>query len=331
MMKKNLMFLALATIGLASCNGGFKKAPGGLLYNINVDKGGPKIKEGDFMAVDVVAKTDGDSVLFSSYEQGSPSFQVLRKSAQPGDVMNVFQYLSEGDSATVKTNIDSLFKKGSRRPPIKGKYIVYQVKVEKVIPKSNKPGDTTFNAAIKKYMDAQSVLMKKNEIAKLKKYIDDNKLVGTTTPSGLFYTITTPGVGDKPAVGDTAEVYYTAKFTGGKVFETNVKATAQKTKSYNPGLPYKPIRVPVGVKRVIPGWDEGLLLLNKGAKATFVIPSKLAYGEQGYSIIPPYTPLVFEVEMVNIIHPDPNTPKPTPPAPMTLQQLQHRATPPKAK
>ena len=48
-MKKNLMFLALATIGLASCNGGFKKAPGGLLYNINIDKSGPKIKEGPAM------------------------------------------------------------------------------------------------------------------------------------------------------------------------------------------------------------------------------------------------------------------------------------------
>jgi len=329
-MKKNLMFLALATIGLASCNGGFKKAPGGLLYNINVDKGGPKIKEGDFIAVNVVAKTDGDSVLFSSYEQGAPSYQVMRK-GQPGDVMNAFPYLAEGDSATVKTNIDSLFKKGTRRPPIKGKYIVYQIKIEKVIAKSSKPNDTTWNAQIKKYMDAQGVLMKKAEVVKLKKYIDDNKLVGSTSPSGLFYDITTPGVGDKPAVGDTAEVFYTAKFTNGKVFETNVKATAQKNNNYNPGLPYKAIRVPVGVHKVIPGWDEGLMLLNKGAKATFVIPSKLAYGEQGYAIIPPFTPLVFEVEMVSIIHPNPNAPKPVAPAPMTLQQLQQKANAPKAK
>ena len=329
-MKKNLMFLALATIGLASCNGGFKKAPGGLLYNVNVDKGGAKIKEGDFIAVNVVAKTDGDSVLFSSYEQGAPSYQVMHK-GQPGDVMNAFPYLAEGDSATIKTNIDSLFKKGTRRPPIKGKYIIYQVKVEKVIPKSAKPNDTVWNAQIKKYMDGQSVLMKKAEVVKLKKYIDDNKLVGTTTPSGLFYTITTPGVGDKPAVGDTAEVFYTAKFTSGKVFETNVKATAQKNNNYNPGLPYKAIHVPVGIKKVIPGWDEGLLLLNKGAKATFVIPSRLAYGEQGYAIIPPFTPLVFEVEMVNIIHPNPNAPKPVAPAPMTLQQLQQRANAPKGK
>ena len=70
------------------------------------------------------------------------------------------------------------------------------------------------------------------------------------------------------------------------------------------------------------GWDEGLQLLNKGAKATFVIPSKLAYGEQGFQVIQPYTPLVFDVEMVSFKHPDPNAKKPTAPAPMTLQQLQ---------
>lgn len=323
-MKKNLVFLALATIGLAGCNGGFKQGPGGLLYNIHIDKGGPKIKEGDFISVNVVAKTDGDSVLFSSYEQGYPNNQVLQKS-QPGDVMSAFQYLSEGDSATVKTNMDSLFKKGMRRPNIKGKYIVYEIKVEKVIAKGDAKGtDTAFNSEIKKYYDAEIAVLKKEEAGKLKKYIDDNKLVGATTPDGLFYTITQQGTGDKPAVGDTAEVLYTAKFTNGKIFETNVKSVAQKNNTYNPGLTYTAIRVPVGVKRVIPGWDEGLMLLNKGAKATFVIPSKLAYGEQGYAIIGPFTPLVFEVEMVNIIHPDPNAPKPAPPAPITLKQLQQQ-------
>jgi FKBP-type peptidyl-prolyl cis-trans isomerase FkpA len=330
MMKKNLMFLALATIGLAGCNGGFKQAAGGMLYNVHIDKSGPKVKDGDFVSVNVIAKTDGDSVLFSTYEQGSPSNRVMQK-AQPGDVMAVFQYLTEGDSATVKTNMDSLFKKGMRRPPIKGKYIVYEIKVEKVIPHSTNKNDTAWNGKIKKYMDGQTALMKKAEVGKFKKYIDDNKLVGITTPSGLFYTITKPGTGDKPAVGDTAEVFYVAKLTNGKIFETNMKDVAQKNNVYNPGLQYKSIRVPVGVQRVIPGWDEGLMLLNKGSKATFVVPSKLAYGEQGMQMIGPFTPLVFDIEVVNVIHPDPNAPKPAPPVPMTLKQLQQKASAPKGK
>jgi FKBP-type peptidyl-prolyl cis-trans isomerase FkpA len=324
MMKKNLMFLAFAALGLASCNGGFKKGNGGLLYDIHVDKGGQKIKVGDFISLNLIAKTDGDSVLMSTYEAGHPIITLLQKPQSSGDIFAGVELLAEGDSATIKTNIDSMFKKGMRRPPLKGKYVVYEVKVEKVIPKGNL-NDTAFNGRITNYMKGQTDIMRKAEPAKIKKFIDDSKLKGTTTPSGLFYAVTTPGTGATPAVGDTAEVYYTAKYLNGKIFETNVKEVAQKNKTYNPGLDYKPLRIPVGVHGVIAGWDEGLMLLNKGAKATFVIPSKLAYGEQGYQIIGPFTPLNFDVELVSIIHPDPNAKKPAPPQPMTLQQLQKQA------
>jgi len=209
-----------------------------------------------------------------------------------------------------------------RRPPLKGKYIVYEVKIDKVIPKG-KMADTAFNSAITTFLKAQADVLKKAEPAKVKKYIDDNKLSGTTTTSGLFYVITKQGTGDKPAAGDSVSVNYVGKFVNGKLFETNVKEVAQKEKTFNPMQQYKPIHIPVGVKAVIPGWDEGLMLLNKGAKATFVVPSKLAYGEQGNQIIQPYTPLVFDVELVDIIHPDPNAKQPAPP--MTLQQLQQQA------
>jgi len=315
-MKKNLMFLVIAALGLASCNGGFKQAPGGLLYNIHIDKSGPKIKEGDFISLNAVTKTDGDSVLFSSYEQGAASNSIMQKNRPVGDVANIFQYLAEGDSVTVKANIDSMVKRGMRKPPIKGKYIVYEIKIEKVISKgTGKDADSTFNGQVKKYMANQVQEMAKSEDSKMKKYIADNKLNGTTTADGLYYIVNKPGVGDKPAVGDTAAVLYTAKFLNGKVFETNVKEVAQKSNNYNPGLQYKPIRVPVGVKKVIAGWDEGLQLMSKGEKATFVIPSKLAYGEQGYyPVIAPYTTLVFEVEVLDIVHPNPNAPKNAPPA-----------------
>ncbi len=57
---------------------------------------------------------------------------------------------------------------------------------------------------------------------------------------------------------------------------------------------------PLGQGRVIKGWDEGIALLNKGAKATLYIPSKLGYGAQGAGgKIPPDATLIFEVELVN--------------------------------
>ena len=98
-MKKNLMFLALAALGLASCNGGFKKGNGGMLYDIHVDKGATRIKEGDFISLQLIAKTDGDSVLMSTYEQGRPILTLLQKAQTPGDIFAGVKLLGEGDSA----------------------------------------------------------------------------------------------------------------------------------------------------------------------------------------------------------------------------------------
>ena len=311
------MFLALATIGLASCNGGFKKGDNGMLYNIHVDKGGAKIKEGDFITVNVTMKNDADSVMFSSYDQGRPVPMVVPKSQNRGDVMAGLQLLAEGDSATIKVFADS--QKMAKPPGFKGKYMVYDIKVEKVIPKGTLT-DAVFQGKVTDYLKAQAEAVKGLEDGKIKKYIADNSLKVTTTASGLNYVITKPGAGAVPATGDTVFVNYVGKQTNGKVFDTNIKEQATAAKlPINPMNPYKPIAFPVGQQRVIPGWDEGLLLLAPGAKATFVIPSKLAYADRGNGPIGPYTPLVFEVEMVKIVHPNPNAPKPAAPQ-LTIPQ-----------
>ena len=152
------------------------------------------------------------------------------------------------------------------------------------------------------------------EPGKIKKYIADNNLKVNTTPDGLNYQVTKMGSGEKPAAGDTVAVYYVAKFVDGKVFDTNIKEEAKKANiPGNPMSPYKPMRFPLGVQGMIKGWNEVMLLLPKGSKATLVVPSSLAYGPNGYQRVGPFTPLVFEVELVDVIHPDPNAPKPAPP------------------
>ncbi|EHQ28514.1 FKBP-type peptidyl-prolyl cis-trans isomerase [Mucilaginibacter paludis] len=314
-MKKNWKFLAVIAIGFASCKGGFKQGDGGMLYNIVDHKSSTTIKEGDFVSLQGVIKTEGDSLLSSTYEMGRPSALMMPKPQYKGDLPSALQMLGEGDSAIVKTNIDTMLKKtpGQQKPPFKGKYIVYYVKIEKVIPKGTST-EAAFQDKIKAYFKGISDKTKAEEPGKIKKYIDDNKLTVTKTASGLNYVITKPGSGANLAAGDTAVISYIGKFTNGKVFETNIKEEAMKNKAtYNPMNPYKPARFAVGVKQVIPGWDEGLLMLNKGAKATLVIPSALAYGEQGGGPIAPFTPLVFDIEVIDIVHPNPNAPKPVMP------------------
>ncbi len=313
------MFLALATFGLASCNGGFKNGDGGLLYNKVVDKGGATLKEGDFVSLNVVAKTDGDSVLFSTYELGHPSFMLVRKGQSKGDVISALKYLADGDSVIIKTNIDSNLAKGAPRPPFKGKYINYYIKVEKALSKGNLT-DQNFRDRIDAYVKTQTDEMRKQEPIKIKKYVSDNNLKLTTTASGLQYIINKEGVGEKAANGDTVAVYYTGKFLNGKIFDSNVKADLQKAKMpLNPQNPYKPVKFAVGIQGMIKGWNEAMPLLAKGAKATFILPSSIGYGDQGFQQVPGFTPLVFDVELVDIIHPNPNAPKPVV-IPMTGQQ-----------
>ncbi len=310
------MFLALAAIGLASCNGGFKKGNNGLLYNIHVDKSGPNIKPGDFISVSLIAKNDADSVLFSTYEAGHPVQTLVQPSPMKGDVTDGLQLLSEGDSATIKILVDS---QRSRKPVgFKGKYVVYDIKVEKVIAKG-KLTDQVFQGNVTSYLKAQGDVYKAQEPAKIKKYIADNKLNVTQTSTGLSYVISKPGTGPLPVTGDTVAVNYVGKLLNGKVFDTNIKEEAVKAKTYNSAIPYQPIRFPVGQSKVIPGWDQGLMLLSKGAKATFIIPSDLAYRDQGNGPIGPFTPLVFEVELVGITPVNPNAPKPAAPQ-LTLPQ-----------
>jgi peptidylprolyl isomerase len=110
------------------------------------------------------------------------------------------------------------------------------------------------------------------------------------TASGLHYAITQPGSGAKANPGDTIEVHYEGRLLeNGKEFDNSRKRN-------------EPLRFPVGMGMVIPGWDEGLLLLPVGSKATLVIPSKLAYGDRGVpnSPIGPNAALVFEVEVLKV-------------------------------
>jgi len=306
------MLLTVAAIGLASCNSGFKKGEGGLLYTIHEDKDGAAVKEGDFISVNLVAKTDADSVLFNSYDTGKPVPTLMPKPQYKGDVYAGMKLLSEGDSATFKVNADSVFKTGEKPKGFKGKYIVYEVKVVKIIPKG-KLTDQVFQGRVSEYFKGEAAKLKGLEPGKISKYIADNNLKATKTATGLQYEITKQGSGPKIAKGDTAVVNYTGKLVNGKVFDTSIKEVAQKNKTYDAMRPYQPIRIAVGAGAVIPGWDEGLQLLNKGSKVTMLIPSSLAYGEQGLGPVPPYAPIVFDVELVDIVHPNPNAPKPAAP------------------
>jgi len=107
------------------------------------------------------------------------------------------------------------------------------------------------------------------------------------TGSGLQYEVITEGSGPKPTASDVVRVHYEGSLTNGTVFDS----------SYARG---EPIEFSLG--GVIPGWTEGLQLMNKGSTYRLYIPSDLGYGPQGAGPqIPPYSTLIFEVELIDIV------------------------------
>ena len=113
-----------------------------------------------------------------------------------------------------------------------------------------------------------------------------------TTPSGLRYADTRVGTGAAPAQGQRLVVHYTGwlseKGKKGKKFDSSVDRG-------------EPLVFPVGVGRVIKGWDEGLMSMKVGGKRTLYIPAALGYGARGAGgEIPPNAELIFDVELLGV-------------------------------
>ena len=122
------------------------------------------------------------------------------------------------------------------------------------------------------------------------KFLAENKTKEgvKTTASGLQYVVEKQGTGIRPTASDEVTVHYTGKLLDGTVFDSSVNRGEPATFPLN---------------RVIPGWTEGLQLMQEGSKYRFFIPSDLAYGPQGIpNAIPPHSTLIFDVELIKVNH-----------------------------
>jgi FKBP-type peptidyl-prolyl cis-trans isomerase len=159
-----------------------------------------------------------------------------------------------------------------------------------------KEGKTTFdgNSAqtyIMTYMQKRQAEQLKKMYGKNiddgEKFLAENKKrdgVQETT-SGLQYEVITMGTGAKPGPQDVVRVHYTGSLLDSTTFDSSAEDGP----------------VEFGVNQVIQGWQEGIQLMPAGSKFKFYIPYELAYGEQGTGPIPPYSTLVFEVELLEIV------------------------------
>jgi len=139
------------------------------------------------------------------------------------------------------------------------------------------------NTDIKVYVE----LVSTKQVPQVKMWDVDSTLFKTTA-SGLKYAIIKEGEGAQIQPNQQVVVHYSGFLLNGTKFDSSVERD-------------EPITFTAGVGQVIPGWDEGLLLLKKGSKARLIIPDSLAYGDRDLGKIPPKSTLIFDVEIVDVL------------------------------
>ncbi len=152
----------------------------------------------------------------------------------------------------------------------------------------NKGIETTLRDLDKKVQEGMEAKLKKEAAEALEagnKFLEENKTKEgvKVTASGLQYKVLKEGSGAKPKEGDTISVIYKGSTIDGKVFDEQKEA------------------VDFPLQNMIPGWVEGLQLMQSGAQYEFYIPAKLAYGENGAGdVIKPNSVLIFDVTLVEV-------------------------------
>jgi FKBP-type peptidyl-prolyl cis-trans isomerase FkpA len=303
-----LVALAIATSAiLFACkggNGGYTKLKPGLEYKIFANGKGENVKDSDFVKMHMIQQI-GDSVLMSTYKNpdGPQLNQITKQTGQNLDPTPIFLKMKAGDSVVIRYNADSIFKKNP--PPFykKGQEIKMIVKITEIL--SKKEADS-LKTEMAKQMEAQQKMMEEMqkkqmeetaklaplETKKIEAYIASKGLKLTKkSPQGVYICVTQDGTGDNVRQGATVTMNYTGYNLEGKKFDSNVDPSFKHV---------QPFEFPLGSGQVIPGWDDAIGLLNKGAKATIIIPSYLAYGPQEKGdVIKPNTILAFDIEVVD--------------------------------
>lgn len=274
-MKLKLTSLVLCMVTLVSCNK-YKVTTtedGDRLQVHEKGKSGKIGKEGDIINFDLVIKTATDSVLNDTYKAGAPFTAPLQKGYFKGSFENALFHIAEGDSTTVLVYADSLYKLMGQPVPEfigKGKDIRFIVKMHKI---------QTQEEHQKEIADKKA-----QEPKLMADYVAKNLVGATQTAEGLFVKERKAGAGDAIVDGDKVTVKYVGRFMDGKEFDKGDS-----------------LKLEIGSKRVISGWELALKTMKKGSESTFVIPSAQAYGEQGAGPISPNTPLVFDITVLDVV------------------------------
>ena len=304
-MRKFLCAVAsIAVIALVSCN--YHTTKSGLKYRIlgkaaGAAHVGTPIKVGDIVkcSLKVTIPENKDTVLRNGYGQ-MPSYAKVDTGAMIAmSPVEILPMLHCGDSVELMISIDSILNKmpQGQAPPFfkKGQHIKYTISILDVF--------ATDSLAKADFMKEQEKEIAREKVkldsagAALDKYIATNNIKAVKTPNGAYVVIT--NAGDQKMKADSGmqvTANYTGTVLGGKVFDSNTDSAFHHMQPY-----VMIVKNSQTMQRPIQGWDEAMPYFAKGATGQIYIPAGLGYGaRQMGPNMPPYSNLVFDVQILDV-------------------------------
>jgi FKBP-type peptidyl-prolyl cis-trans isomerase len=303
-MNKSLSLAAAVLLLVVSgCNEQrFIKEKDGTEYKIIRNSSGRPAVAGDFLEVTSLIKYK-DSVLYSSAEASAPQFIPYDTAQLPP----FFKEIHEGDSLVIRQSTDSIIKHGQGAPfMVKGQFILQGFKIVKLFT-SKEAADSAakpFQAGARTYMYNKAVQsiekdltthdsLTKADDKEIMDYMAKKNLKGSKAKWGTYVVTETPGTGPVLTENDVAVLNYTGRTLNDSAFDSNTD------KSFNH---VEPLYVDMSSFRVIPGWIDGLRMMQKGTKGKLIVPSYLGYGASGRPPrIGPNQNLVFDIEVTDVV------------------------------
>ena len=273
---------------------GMQLQPSGYYFrSIVKSKSNRPTQIGDVVFINQKIFTDDDSLIYDSNTMLAEGEYAALKIFEPtykGDVFEILAGLREGDSVSFALRIDEMFDKYYKEPVPeffqKNKFFVYFVRMDSVIDKEIVAKKEQEQLIMEQQMDALYQMIEDSTLAA---YIKENEIKENRTESGLVYIEKIKGSGKNISIGDSVQVNYVGMLLDGTVFDSSIDRN-------------ETFEFEAGIGQVIPGWDEAILKMNEGSKATVILPSSLAYGPNGVdNVIPPYSTLMFQIEVLKVI------------------------------
>lgn len=269
---------------------GFKETESGLKYKFHTQNTeAKKPAKGDMLMLHLIYVINGETVFYDSKVNPAPMQMELRESGYPGDINEGLGMLHVGDSATFIVDAKDFFTKTVQAPgmpePFKeGDKIHFDVVLQDFMTRAEYVAE---QQKMYEQKEAQKVEARATEETAIAAYIEDNKLETRVLKGGVQIVDLEEGEGAQAASGKTVKVHYTGKLLNGEKFDS----------SYDRD---KPIQIKLGANQVIQGWEVGIPELKVGGKALLIIPFDMGYGSRDAGSIPPFSTLVFEVELLEV-------------------------------